>query len=75
MRNKQGAGAAATNNDESLVDYSKVTKKSLLVERVIQLQKNLSEKREHLERENALKTEFQASIAHFEINAAQKSEE
>lgn len=58
-RHERGADTAKDNGNsaaagESLVDYSKVTKKSLLVERVLQLQNSIQDKKEQLEKEAAL---------------------
>ena len=40
------------------MDYSKVNKKHLLIKRVLELQKNISDIEESLEREQAIKNEF-----------------
>lgn len=58
-------GMAAT-AEESLVDYSTVTNKKLLIDRVMQLQTSIRENKEQLDRENALKREFQSTVSAME---------
>ena len=54
-------GMAAT-AEERLVDYSTVTNKKLLIDRIMQLQTSIRENKEQLDRENALKREFQSTV-------------
>ena len=46
-----------------LIDYSTVTKKSLLIDRILQLQKSIAKKQENLESEHNMRIEFQAMVS------------
>ena len=48
--------------DEQLIDYSKVNK-NVLIARVLELQGNIKGIEEKMERESALKVEFEALLA------------